>query len=223
MFYGHTFLTTTKSILGYNKDMSKLLRILLLSFFISSVSEAGFNLNQFTVGAGMTNITFKENASTLTRENGTTASAYSGKSSVLPVFLQYEMFRDEKSSYYVQAILPLLTTSKDSYTNAGAGMNFYYKSLSSVGNFSDSSVTLVIKPVWRYYWGLDLGLGYLVYNTLTAKKSDILAEIGPHAGVIYTVNDDYTVKLEASFARALGVQTNASVTKLMIGFCRTLF
>ena len=179
-------------------------------------------MNQYTIGLGMANLAYKENPSTLQSTSGTTTSPYAGTASVLPLIIQYEMAQNESRSYYIQAFAPLLTAGKDNFIYGGVGANFYFKSFSSEAEYNDASMSLKIIPKWRYYWGIDGGVGYLIYTTTTAKKSDMLVEIGAHAGVIYSVNEKYTLKIEPGFARAISVQTSSTDMKLFLGLCKTI-
>lgn len=141
----------------------------------------------------------------------------SGSASALPIDLSYEFTINNKVSWFVRGIGPLLASSPDSYFFGGAGVNFYFMSLSSAAVFKDTDIELFVRPKWRYYWGLNAGVGNLVYRTETAKKNDTVLELGVHAGGIYTINKEWGVKAEGSFNRGTGSLTEVTTIKVLLG------
>jgi hypothetical protein len=191
-----------------------------LLFFSHEASATGFDTQQLTISIGMVNAGYTENKSTLESTSTTTTTASSGSASVLPVDALWEFYQTTKHSYFVRATAPLLTSGKDSFFSLGGGVNWYFKSLSSKGDFKDENDTITIIPKIRYYWGVEVGAGYLVYSTKTAKKSDLLADLGLHGGLIYSINPTWGIRAETGYARAIGVATTTSVIKAFIGFTR---
>ena len=81
---------------------------------------------------------------------------------------------------------------------------------------------MLVLPKFRYYAGPAIGLGYLVYNTKSSIKNDILFELGGQAGVLYSLNPKWALSGEIGGARAIGSLTSATVIKILIGTSYTL-
>ena len=90
-------------------------------------------------------------------------------------------------------------------------------SISSAAVFKDTEIELIIRPKWRYYWGINGGVGNLSYTTETEQKNDTILEIGLHAGSIFSINKSWGLKAEGSFNRGIGTLTEVSTTKVLLG------
>lgn len=96
-------------------------------------------------------------------------------------------------------------------------MEFFINSLSSKVSYTGSGTNLKITPTLRYFWGFQGGLGYLTYSTETAKKSDLLFEIGLLGGIIYRISQKWGIRGQLDVARGTGVTTSTFNTKFMLG------
>lgn len=193
---------------------------LLFCFFFATNVYAGFDTQQLTFSVGMVNASYSENSSTLSNSGGTPLTLASGAASVLPVDVTWEFYQNKRYSYYTRVTAPLLTSGKDSYFSLGIGINVYFKSLSSRGVFYDQNTLIIIKPKIRYYWGVGVGSGYLVYTTEKAKKSDLLMDLGAQIGLIYYIDDKWGLRAETGYARAIGVATSSSIIRAFLGVTR---
>lgn len=200
----------------------KLILTLITLSFLQNSAHAGFDTQQLTISLGMVNASYTENKSSLNSTSSSPAATASGSASVLPVDVLWEFYQSSKYSYYVRATAPLLTTGKDSYFSFNGGVNWYIKSLSSTGDFRDQNDIIQIIPKTRYYWGFGVGTGFLVYSTKTAKKSDLLADLSLHGGMIYSINSTWGIRAETGYARAIGVATTTSIIRAFIGFTRDI-
>lgn len=199
--------------------MLRLVSFILTLFVLTFQSECmamgkGFHGNQLTFSTGSIATNYTEKASGLDDSSEDPAA---GSASALPVDLSYEFTINNKISWFIRGIGPLLANTPDSYFFGGAGVNFYFMSLSSTALFKDVDIELVVRPKWRYYWGLNSGVGNLVYRTETKKKNDTILEIGAHAGAIFTINKEWGVKAEGSFNRGTGSLTEVSTIKVLLG------
>jgi hypothetical protein len=199
--------------------MVRLFRLITFIFLLLPAEEVlafgtGFKGQQMTFSTGSISTSYSEKETGLDNSTGDSAS---GSASALPVDLSYEFTVNEKTSWFVRGIGPLLASTPDSYFFAGGGVNFYLMSLSSAAMFKDTEIELLISPKWRYYWGLNAGVGNLVYRTDTEKKNDTILEIGLHAGAIYSINKEWGFKAEGSFNRGTGSLTEVSTVKVLLG------
>ena len=113
--------------------------------------------------------------------------------------------------------MPALPTSSSGYFLGTGGMNFYISSLSSKIEVNDSGTTITILPLWRFYWGFQVGMGYFVYLTSSAKKSDILLDTSIHVGMKYSLKNNWGLKAQLSMGKGTGLMTSTINTKVFIG------
>lgn len=204
----------------------KLLGILLLlmGLFTTSVlaSEETHLHQAMSIGFGMANIGVTENASTLvsTDEDADPDDANTGgestAASIISMNINYEFLNYPKKSYFLNLVAPLLSSAGTGFFLGSVGVNFYMNSLSTLFSFNDQGSTLTMAPTLRYYWGGSAGIGYLVYNTESAKKSDVLFELGIHGGGIYNFKKDWGGKFELGLGRGTGVGTSTINMKLFL-------
>jgi len=69
----------------------------------------------------------------------------------------------------------------------------------------------------RFYWGTNAGVGFLVYNTTTAKKSDLIFDLELHGGGIMNFKKEWGLRGEAGLSRGTGVSTSTIAMKIFIG------
>ena len=180
---------------------------------------------QINFSIGSVSVAFSENPSNLKSTDGTTSSTstpYSGSTTAIPLEFGYEHFTNLKRSYQFKAAGPLMGSNPGRYFNAVAAANFYFSQIGSEATVSDYNFELKIKPKLRYYAGPVLGVGYLVYDTQSATKTDVLFEIGGQGGILYSIGPVWGLKAEVGFSRAVGVLVSASVIKILLGTTYTL-
>ncbi|MBF0360077.1 MAG: hypothetical protein HQK49_03660 [Oligoflexia bacterium] len=194
--------------------------IICLLFVLPFSAYATFEYYQMAVSTGMANIAYAENPSGLTSEvasSSQSSSKASGAISSLSLKMDYELYDRSRKSHRFLAIVPLMSTGTDSYFSGEWGMNFYFLSPSSKGIYKDVTNTLKILPKWRYYWGFITGAGYLVYKTKSAKKNDIIFEIGLNAGTSYSVNATWGINCEVGVVKGTGIMTSTTNMRGFIG------
>ena len=198
----------------------KFLLILLLSLTQFSWADSKIP-GQLTIALGSISANYSENPGNLTSTDGTsktTASTpYSGTASSMPLALTYEYFPNLKRAYFGKVAGPLLASSPDRYFSATAGINFYFGKVATLAVVSDINFEMKLIPKLRYYAGPALGVGYLVYNTKSAIKNDLLFELGGQGGVIYTTNPKWAFRAELGAARGIGALVSSTIIKILLG------
>ncbi|MCB9060673.1 MAG: hypothetical protein H6622_04045 [Halobacteriovoraceae bacterium] len=174
-------------------------------------------LDQFSSSLGLVNISFAENQSTLTNEDATTTTAAQGNNSNIALNVNYNIPLNLNGSVFSQATVPVVTNDGSGLFTVGAGYNYFISSVSGRSKVIDPNVKLSLTPDIRYYIGGQLNLGYLIYVSETARKSDVLIELGIQAGIIYNFKKSLAIKAEAMMGRGIGVSTATTNTKFFAG------
>jgi hypothetical protein len=181
------------------------------------------NLHQsLSASLGMVSVNVTENASSLksTDESSSSSTSSGGQSataSVISMDLVYEFDNYTRKSYFVKATAPLLAADGSGFYLGAVGMNYYFNSLSSLFSFNDEGTSLIMNPTMRYYWGAAGGIGFVVYSTETAKKSDLIFDVQIHGGGIFNFKRDWGLRGEAAISRGTGVATSTIGIKLFLG------
>lgn len=201
------------------KILTKLTFVSLISISIANASSSIPSQLNFHIGS--ISATYAENQSTIKATDGTASTTsiapYSGTASSMPFAISYEYFPGLSKSYFARAAGPIMGSTPDRYYSASFGVNFYFGQMASKAVIQDSSFELKVLPKFRYYAGPAVGIGYLVYNTKSATKNDMLFEIGGQGGVLYTLNSKWALSAELGAARAIGSLTSATIIKILIG------
>lgn len=193
----------------------------LLILISCNVQAAGNGFHDvISFNMGMISHSVTENESTLTQTDDsvqsedTTTAAGSSAVSAISFNLNWEFKTEQKKSYFVQAFVPMMTTGGAGVFLGGVGMNWYLNDMGSKYTYVQNGTELTIIPKFKYYWGASTGIGYVVYNTESAKKSDVFFDLGVHGGGVYGIGTNRGIKLEVGASRATGVAT----TGIKIGF-----
>lgn len=172
---------------------------------------------------GIVNISVNENESTLeVTDTDIVADGESGAESVNALAtsfeVQYESQLSEKRNYVLKAMLPVSISGEGvGIFLLGGGVNFYLNPMGSNYSLNVRGTTLSIIPRYRYYWGMSTSFGYLIYNTVSAKKSDVFFDLGAHLGGAYNFGKDWALRGEAGIARGIGVTTTSMSMKVLLG------
>jgi len=199
--------------------------ILKCIFFFLLSASASFATERFSptlnFSFGMVNLSVTENQSTLvatdTDVNVPETVAGVAAASVTSFELNYEFAQTQKRGFFGKAIVPLMSPDGSGVFQGNLGVNFYLNSLSTTFSVIEAGGQFRVKPKLRYYWGVSTGVGYLVYNTESAKKSDVFFDLSLHGGGGYTFSDRWGMRAELSVGRAVGSATTSIATKLLIG------
>ena len=175
-----------------------------------------------TNNIGMVNLSLTENESSIKQTDTTTSvsepeeQASSAVSST-SFQLQWEFKNKAKKSYFLKGTVPLISSQGAGVFLGGVGVNFYLNPLGSKYSFDIGGSEMTIIPKFRYYWGVSTGLGYVVYNTESAQKSDVFFDLGLHAGAGYSLGKEWGLKGEVIATRATGVTTTGIKTGFLFG------
>ena len=195
------------------------MRFITFSFLVlsSGASFAGEVIQkELSYNVGLVNASFQEGEANLSGKN--VLSPYSGSVSSISGMVNYKFLPGLERSYYAQGTFPLLPGATGSYFGAHLGSEFYFgKSSGSKMVYNNSGTTVKIKPKTLYFWGLEGGLGYLIYLTETQKKTDILLDLGANVGTLYTWSDRWRLRGTLGIARGTGVTTTAMEMKAFFG------
>jgi len=170
----------------------------------------------------MYNITVTENESALEAtdtsieiedESETTSVA-----AAVTVFeFNYDFLQTESRGFFFKGVVPLVSAGGSSAFLGAAGMNWYFNGAPSVFSYNNLGSTVYLIPKFRYYAGGSLGVGYVIYDTESAKKSDIYFDLGFHGGVLYNFGRKWGMRAELGMGRGTGVTTNSMGMKVFIG------
>jgi hypothetical protein len=170
---------------------------------------------------GIVNVAVAENPSTLTSTDPDievpATEPEASAVSAMSFSATYEFAQTQKRSFHFQAIVPLMTADGSGVFQGSLGVNFYFSPLSSKFTVIEFGSQLIIKPKLRYYWGASTGVGYLVYNTESAKKSDVYFDLSLHGGGSYTFSNNWGGQAQISIGRSTGSATTSIATKIFIG------
>ncbi len=201
---------------------------LLIAIFFFSIAHsfAGFKSN-ISSSFGLVSVNLTESESTLEQTDedipeGEDQAVSSVSLSTVSLDLVYEKPQTEKYSYLFKAVVPVVTTEGAGVFMGGVGFNWYFNGLSAAYTVNISGSEVSLDPGLRYYAGTMLGLGYLVYNTVSAKKSDVFFDLGLHGGLVYSFGKKWGIKAEAGVARGTGVATSNINVKTFAGLSYNL-
>lgn len=172
----------------------------------------------FSIGSISTNYTEQE--SQIKPTDGTTTektAAASGTAASMPLDVEFEYFSNLKRSYFVRGGGPVMASTPDRNFYLTFGANFYFSSVGSPVYVSDQRMEIKMAPKFRYYAGPHLGAAYLVYNTKSATKNDVIVELGGQGGVIYSLSPKWGLRAEANLSRGIGALVSSMTMKILLG------
>ncbi len=175
---------------------------------------------QFSFSIGSISTTYTEQESQIKPSDGTTTETTapaSGTAASMPLDVEFEYFTTLKRSYFVRGGGPVMASTPDRTFYVTAGANFYFSSVGSPLYVSDQRMQLKMAPKFRYYAGPHLGGAYLVYNTKSATKNDVIIELGGQGGVIYSISPKWGLRAEANISRGIGALVSSMTMKILLG------
>ncbi|PIK14828.1 hypothetical protein [Halobacteriovorax sp. JY17] len=197
----------------------------LISLFLLIISSNSFGkdfsgITSYSIG--MVNIGVTENESSLESTDENVTPGEEKKSSAKAVSaisfnLNYEFSFKQKRSYFVKATVPMMTADGAGLFLGGVGFNWYLNDLGSIYRANIGGSEIVMVPKFRYWWGANAGVGYLLYNTESAKKSDIIFDLGIHGGAGYNFGEKWGMKGEAIVGRGTGVASTTMNIRMFFG------
>lgn len=171
---------------------------------------------------GVYNMTVDESESTLQATDSTVIvpdeEIFTGLDvSAISLEVSYESFLSSRNSLLVSGGIPFSSEDGVGKYYLSVGTNYYINPVGSVLSFSDLRSQIVTIPTFKYYIGANLSVGYLIYNTVSAKKSDVVLDVGFSAGAVYNISKDWGIGGEVKILRGIGVATSSTTFSGMVG------
>jgi hypothetical protein len=169
--------------------------------------------DEFSFMVGMANVGYTETQSSLQGPN--LKQPASGSIAGISGMAHYLIRRYEKLAWYGQFTFPLMA-GEGTYLSAGAGGEYYFGKSPARILLRDSTTSLTISPITRFFVMAGVNMAYISYLTETAKKNDTLIEIDIEGGMSRRFNS-WTLRAQAGIARGIGVGTTTMAMKAMVG------
>lgn len=178
--------------------------------------------NVLTTNFGMANVSVTENESNITQTDDSvqveeSTSASSSAVSAISFQLTYEFLHDGTMGYFAKAMAPLMSSAGTGVFAGSFGFNKYLNDLGTKYTYELNGNKVTLVPAMRYYWGASGGLGYLVYSTESATKSDVFFDLSFHGGFSFSMGDNWGLKGELAAARTTGVATTGIKIEVFFG------
>lgn len=195
----------------------------LFLFSILNVAYAQGYHDMVSYNIGMVNLSVTENESSIkqtdtsVQTSETTSKASSSAVSAISFQLNWEFKTYSQLAYFTKLSVPLMSGQGTGVFGGDIGFNMYLNPLGAKYSYVQNGTTLVIVPKFKYYWGAFGGSGYVVYNTESARKSDVFFNLGVHGGLVYGFDEKWGLKSEIAFSRTTGVATTGIMMNLFLG------
>lgn len=160
----------------------------------------------------MANISFAESEGK--QEGPNKAEAASGAVSGISGQIHYRFKTTGRIGWYGQATFPLMA-GEGTYLSTGGGLEYYWGTPAR-SVLKDLTTSFTITPTTRYFANVGINLGYIAYDTETAKKNDTLIEVELGGGLSHKFKK-WTLRAHAAMARGTGIVTNTMGMKMMVG------
>ena len=198
------------------------MKYILFTLLLCSISNLMFAKipAQISFSIGSISSNYAESESSLESTDGTDNSAnqpYSGTASSMPLDISFEYFNKISRSYFIKGTGPIMGSTPDRFFSVNIGTNFYFNQIGSQTVADDTNVSITIQPKYRYYAGPQIGVGYLVYNTKSQTKNDVMVDLGGQVGAIYTINDKWGLRGQLEFTRGIGALISSTTIKILLG------
>lgn len=183
--------------------------------------------NSMSLSLGMINHSVAENESALKSTDTTETGTEEEKEvptavSAISLNIGYEFKVENNRTYFTKGNIPLIAAGGAGVYLLGGGVNWYLSEMASKYSYEINGNRFELTPEITYYWGLNSGIGYLVYNTESSKKSDLFFDLGLHGGGTYSLSSNRSLKGEAGVARSTGVATTGFKINIFIGVVQYL-
>jgi hypothetical protein len=190
------------------------LKILLFTLISLSSLAKVTHMQQISFGMGMVSSGFSQNEATLDDNE----SASSGSVSVISFDFAHEFFQERKESYFYRLTASGLAGEVSKYYGASGGKRYYFGADGTYSVFENESLKIKVTPNFRYYVGWSLGVFSMVYETDVEVRSDVGAEYGGVAGILYSRDAETSYKAEITALQGTGVETSSMNIQIFFGF-----
>lgn len=198
----------------------------ILLIFIALISSPALGKESYSdtisYSLGMVNHSVTPNESSLVATDETTettdeAEAAAAAVSAISLQVNYEFKTYAQKSYFMAGTFPVMTSEGTGVYSGNIGMNWYFGDLGTRYSYTNNGKTMTITPKSRYYWGASTGVGYVVYNTESAKFTDVFFDLGLHLGAGWAWGKKRAIKVEAGASRATGINTTGIRINAFLG------
>lgn len=186
---------------------------------IPFASLASSYQKEIIFSTGMVSTSFSENESAVesSSELAQDPEPASASMSQIALDIKYNFFVEKDRSFYGRALAPFVSSSTTAFFMGAFGVNYFFNSIASTYTKKFGSIKTSFVPKVRYYWGPEVGVGYIVYPTETAEKSDVIFEFSVHGGLLYSINKQMGISVDVGVGRGTGVATSSLNTKALFG------
>ncbi|MFG1499834.1 hypothetical protein ABMA70_06440 [Halobacteriovorax sp. XZX-3] len=202
-------------------------KLLILTLLSTSIFANEKFFNSASISLGMMNYSVTPNESTLQNTDGSStggesADAAAAAVSAISIQVNWEFKSELKKSYYISGVLPMMSAEGTGVYSTTIGMNWYFGDIGTKYTYTSNGQNLTITPTSKYYWGAFVGPGYVIYNTESAKYSDIFFDLGVNLGGGWRWGKNRTIKAEAAVSRATGIKTTGIKMGVFVGISQYL-
>lgn len=196
--------------------------IVLMALLSPSLLAEGVYSNVLTYNFGMANASVTENEAGIEQTDDSVQveeleGAGSSAVSSMSFQLTYEFMHDGRISYFTKITAPLMSGAGTGIFAGSFGFNSYLNDLGTKYTYDLNGNKVVLVPTMRYYWGASGGIGYLVYATESALKSDVFFDLSLHGGGSYSFGENWGLKGELAASRTTGVATTGIKIEFFLG------
>ena len=207
-------------------NLKKFIFSLSILFPLLGFSKSGY-VNEMAFSLGMVNNPVVENESTIETTDLTVVAPESSITEAIPVSnislsMNYSFLIKKKSSLGAFVVVPLVVAEGTSFFMGGLRYRSFLYSLSSGFNYAQKGITFHIIPRLRYYVGGSFSGGYLIYNTESAKKSDVSFNLGLEGGLMYQWNQKYSIDINIAMVKRTGIITTGMGMNIFLGMGITI-
>lgn len=196
---------------GLKKPLSLLwLPLILLSINVNAKVEYK---NQLGISLGFVTQSYSQQAAAFDSDR----ELSSGSSSVVSGDLTYEFFGERQKSFFLRFTGSGIAGEVSKYYFLGVGQRYYFGADGTSANFKDKKVRIETNPLFRYYYGWDLGITSFIYETETDVRTDLGVEFGGHLGALYAADKTTSYKAELALKRGTGVETSSLNVAILFG------
>lgn len=206
--------------------MYKTINIVAIFLFVSFASSKSTASEKYfssaSVSLGMMSHSITPNESSLVTTDGTDSSnseAEAAAAAVSAISLQvnWEFKTEMKKSYYFSGVLPMMSSEGTGVYSTIVGINWYLGDIGTKYSYRNGGQSMTITPSSKYWWGAFIGPGYVVYNTESAKYTDVFFDLGLNGGGFWRWGKDRGFKAEATVSRTTGINTTGIKIGVFVG------
>lgn len=197
--------------------MNKFIILLLISLNAFSASHPN---SYWSANLGMNNVTFTEIQSTLVDSDGesSTKSQLNGSASIMSLELSFTKPLNNKNAVMARGIAPLIGSDNRMFSGGIGYLYFFGDSIISDIEIETPDGSFIhFEPGMRFFAGATSDVSYLFYTGRTAKKTDLIFNIGPMGGLLYRYKNNIDIKAQGEYAIGYGSVVTTSTMRMFIG------